>query len=65
MNDTDDFPPLIALPTGLDDAEAAKLLAFFLEATRVLETHYAAQLERYHHRPDERQLPLWVDDPPF
>ena len=65
MNDTDDFPPLIALPTDLDDTAAAKLRAFFLEAARVLETHYAVQLERYHHPPDDRQLPLWVDDPPF
>jgi hypothetical protein len=63
---TDHDPPLIALPNDLDDQAAAKLLEFFLDAARVLENHYAAQLLRQHHRPDERQCPLWPDDdPPF
>jgi len=57
--------PLVALPEDLDDAAAAALLEFFYEAARVLEHHYATQLLRYHHRPDPRQQPLWVDDPPF
>ena len=61
-----DTPPLVTLPNDLDDEAAAKLLAFFLDAARVLENHYAAQLLRHHHRPDGRQCPLWPDDdPPF
>lgn len=62
----DPTPPLIALPENLDDEAAATLLAFFLDAARVLENHYAAQLLRHQQRPDERQCPLWPDDdPPF
>ena len=58
--------PLIALPTDLDDAAAAQLLEFLYDAARLLEQHYAAQLHRYYHRPDERQQPLFNDrDPPF
>ena len=62
---TDELP-LICLPTGLDDGAAARLLEFFVEAARVLEAHYAGQLRRHAHRPDERQQPLFNDtDPPF
>ncbi len=58
--------PLLCLPTELSDEDAARLLAFFLEAARVLESHYAGQLYRHDHRPDPRQQPLWPDnDPPF
>ena len=53
-------------PTTSMTQAAAKLLEFFLDAARVLENHYAAQLLRQHHRRDERQCPLWPeDDPPF
>ena len=59
-------PPLIALPSELDDDAAAQLLEFFYDATRILEAHYAGQLHRYHHRTDERQQPLFSEtDPPF
>jgi hypothetical protein len=58
--------PLVALPTDLSDEAAATLLAWLYETARVLEQHYAAQLQRYHHRPDARQQPLWPEDqPPF
>ena len=57
--------PLLALPQDLDDAAAAALLECLYEAARVLEHHYAGQLLRHYHRPDPRQQPLWVDDPPF
>ena len=61
-----DTPPLIALPHDLSDDGAAKLLQFFVDAARVLENHYAAQLLRHQHRPDQRQCPLWPEDePPF
>jgi hypothetical protein len=58
----DDEPPLVALPTELSDEAAAKLLEWLYETGRVLENHYAAQLHRYYHRPDERQQPLWPGD---
>lgn len=58
--------PLLLLPMNLSDQDAAKLLDFFYDAARVLEQHYAAELQRYHHRPDHRQHNLWDDDgPPF
>jgi len=63
---TDDYPPLIALPTELSDEAAAQLLEFLYEFATALESHYTGQLLRYYHRPDERQQPLWPDDgPPF
>ena len=55
----------MALPQSLDDEAAAALLEFFYEVVRVIEHHYAGQLIRRAHRPDERQCPLWDDDPPF
>jgi hypothetical protein len=64
-NPDDDRLPLLAIPTDLDDKAAAKLLEFFLEAASAIDAHYAAQLLRYYHRPDERQQSLWDDDPPF
>lgn len=65
MSPTDNLAQLVTLPADLDDAGAAKLLAFFLEAARVIEQHYAGQLLRYYHPPDEPQQPLSLDDPPF
>lgn len=62
----DEYPPLIALPTGLPDEAAAKLLEFLYEFANALENHYTAQLLRYYHRHDERQQPPWPDnEPPF
>ena len=61
-----DDPPLVALPAELPDEAAAALIEWLYETARVLESHYAGQLLRYYHRPDERQHPLWPDDdPPF
>ena len=64
-----EYPPLIALPAELSDEAAAKLLEFLYELAAVVESHYAGQLHRYDHRPDERQQPLWPagpnDEPPF
>ena len=64
-----DYPPLIALPTELCDADAAKLLDWLYELAATLESHYAGQIHRYYHHPDERQQPLWPegpnDEPPF
>ena len=63
---SDNYPPLIALPTELTDQGAAKLLEFLYELTNALENHYTGQLLRYYPRPDERQQPLWPEDePPF
>jgi hypothetical protein len=61
-----DYPPLVTLPTDLSDEAAAKLLEFLYELARVLENHYAAQINRYYHPGDDRQPDLWDDqDPPF
>ena len=58
--------PLVILPTDLSDEAAAKLLEFLQATALVLETHYAGQLRRYYHRPDERQQDLWDEhDSPF
>ena len=59
--------PILVLPVGLSDEAAAALLDLLQEMTRVLESHYAAQLRR-HPAPgaDVRQIPLWPEhDPPF
>lgn len=60
------YPPVITLPEELPDEAVAKLLEFLYELAELFESHYAAQLHRYYHRPDERQAELWEDtDPPF
>ena len=58
-------PPLLALPTELSDETVAQLLECLYELARSLESHYAGQPHRYYHPGDERQQPLWSDDPPF
>lgn len=59
-------PPCIALPEDLPDEAAAALIDLLHQAARILEEHYAAQLLRHQHRPDERQRCLWPEDgPPF
>jgi hypothetical protein len=61
-----EHPPLIALPDSLSDEAAVTLLQCLRDITRALEQHYAAQLQRHHHRPDQRQQTLWPpSDPPF
>jgi len=62
MNDP--YPPVVAVPEGLSDEAAAQLLEFLYDLARVFENHYAGQLHRYYHSPDQRQLDLWRD-PPF
>jgi hypothetical protein len=65
MMHVNDGAPIVVLPEALDDAAAAALLEFFLEAAHVLEAHYAGQLIRHAQCRDERQCSLWDDDPPF
>ena len=58
------YPPVIAVPDGLCDTDAATLLAFLYELAALIESHYAGQLHRHHNEPDDNQLSL-LDDPPF
>lgn len=58
------YPPLIALPNGLCDDDAAALLDFLYELAAAIESHYAGQLHRHHAAQDDDQLSL-LDDPPF
>ena len=63
---SDEYPPLIALPTELSDEAAAQLLEWLHEFAAALESQYTAELLRYYHRDHEQQPPLWPDDePPF
>ena len=57
-------PPLIAVPDGLCDDDAAALLDFIYELAAAVECHYAGQLLRHHAAPHDDQLSL-LDDPPF
>ena len=59
-----DYPPVIAVPDGLCDRDAATLLAFLYELAALIESHYAGQLRHQHAEFDDRQLNL-IDDPPF
>ena len=66
MNTQSDYPPVVQLPTELSDEAAAELLDFLKQLTQTLESTYAAQLRRYYHSRDERQLDIWDEqDPPF
>ena len=58
-------PPCIVLPEHLDAAAAAALIELLNDAARLLEAHYAAQLERLRHPTDTRQGLLFGDEPPF
>jgi hypothetical protein len=62
MNDP--YPPLFPIPDRLSDEAAAQLIEALYEFARLLENHYAAQLQRHYARHDDHQLALW-DDPPF
>jgi len=55
------YPPLLAVPDGLSDEAAAKLLEFLYELAGAFENHYASQLHRYYAAPDDEQLGLWDD----
>ena len=60
--------PLVCLPLGPCDDDAATLLEFLYDLTEALERHYAGQLLRRNHlRPDPP--PEFADtdptDPPF
>lgn len=57
-----DPPPLVALPTTLSPEAAAAILELLHETARVIENHYAAELQRHHRHQHE----LWPEhDPPF
>lgn len=58
------YPPVIAIPDGLCDADAATLLDFLYELAALVEGYYAGQLYRHHREADDHQLSL-LDDPPF
>ncbi len=45
---SDEYPPLIALPTELSDEAAAQLIAWLYDLAGALENHYTGQLLRYH-----------------
>ena len=51
--------PLVCLPLGLCDDDAATLLQFLHDLTEALERHYAAELMRRHHQSRSSE------DPPF
>lgn len=56
----------ITVPYPLSDEATAALIELLHELTEALESQYAAQLRRYYHPPDHRQIELSGDpDPPF
>jgi hypothetical protein len=60
--------PLICLPLGLCDDDAATLLQFLHDLTEALERHYAAELMRrnHQHRSSIPESPFTEPkDPPF
>jgi len=64
--DSDNHPPLVQLPTELSDQAAAHLIEFLYDLARNLESLYAAQLYRYYHPRDHRQIDIFDhSDPPF
>ena len=64
--DSDNDPPLVQLPTELSDQAAAHLIEFLYDLARNLESLYAAQLYRYYHPRDHRQIDIFDhSDPPF
>jgi hypothetical protein len=60
--------PLVCLPLGLCDEDAATLLQFLYDLTEALERHYAGELMRRNHqrraRTDDSPFTN-PDDPPF
>jgi hypothetical protein len=60
-----DEPDFFAFPDLPDEAVIA-LNNFLEEFYASFQNHYFAQMHRYYHdRPDDNQLPLPIDDPPF
>jgi hypothetical protein len=60
-----DEPDFFAFPDLPDEAVIA-LNNFLEEFYASFQNHYFAQMLRYDHdRPDDNQLPLPIDDPPF
>jgi hypothetical protein len=60
--------PLVCLPLGLCDDDAATLLQFLYDLTEALERHYAGELLRRNHQRRARtaESPFTdPDDPPF
>jgi hypothetical protein len=60
--------PLVCLPLGLCDDDAATLLQFLYDLTEALERHYAAELMRREHqdRSSTTETPFAdTEDPPF
>jgi hypothetical protein len=59
--------PLVCLPLGLCDEDAATLLQFLYDLTKGLERHYAAELMRRNHQQHTTdESPFTVpEDPPF
>jgi hypothetical protein len=60
--------PLVCLPLGLCDDDAATLLQFLHDLTEALERHYAAELMRRNHqyRSSTAESPFTdPEDPPF
>ena len=60
--------PLVCLPLGLCDDDAAPLLQLLYDLTEALERHYAAELMRREHQPRSRttESPFAdTEDPPF
>ena len=52
--------PLVCLPMGFCDDDAATLLQFLYDLTESLERHYAGELMRRNH-----QRRAWTEDSPF
>jgi hypothetical protein len=60
--------PLVCLPLGLCDDDAATLLQFLYDLTEALECHYAAELMRRNHQrhATTEESPFTdPEDPPF
>jgi hypothetical protein len=60
--------PLVCLPLGLCDDDAATLLQFLYDLTEALECHYAAELMRRERQPRSptTESPFAdTEDPPF
>jgi uncharacterized protein with von Willebrand factor type A (vWA) domain len=60
--------PLVCLPLGLCDDDAATLLQFLYDLTEALERHYAGELMRRNHQrhATNHESPFTdPEDPPF
>jgi hypothetical protein len=60
--------PLVCLPLGLCDDDAATLLQFLYDLTEALERHYTGEYIRRMHRsptPTDNSPDTGAEDPPF